>query len=348
MLLRMVCPTLVLVLLLLLVIASFQLASPFIPVPACQPAPAIVSDRSLQSPRTRTVVHAEKYVTSTWPTMPAPKPPSQPPSVSGKIETVEKGPKIPRRAPTEEAVVLPLPPKLEAIVASLETVSEKLKYQQLLFMAQQLPPMNETLKTRENKVQGCLSVVHVDATIDPITKVVTFVGDSDGLLTKGLVALLVSGLTGLTSTEIQTISPSFITRSGLGQGLTPGRSNGFLAMLKMMKTKARLVDKRRQQEHFHSCGIGKGPFYEEIIDDLMVINPTHLVLVDETPEHADATASKGLYLESQFSLNVTARIFENLDNATRHNLIFSFVGKEKFNAFKIHATSPSEYPRDPV
>lgn len=70
---------------------------------------------------------------------------------------------------------------------------EKLRYKQLLFLAQKLADMPDELKTDTNKVPGCLSTVHVHATLDDSFEppVVNYTGDSDGILTKGLVALLV-------------------------------------------------------------------------------------------------------------------------------------------------------------
>ncbi|GMH75563.1 hypothetical protein TL16_g06803, partial [Triparma laevis f. inornata] len=132
---------------------------------------------------------------------------------------------------------------LQKLVAGFERMGdEKIRYKQLLFLATKLPPMSDSLKTDTNKVPGCLSTalvaVHVSASYDSSTSTITFLGDSDGLLTKGLVAMLVTGLSKCTLKEIQCIDVSFIVRSGLDQSLTPGRNNGFLNMIETMKIKA--------------------------------------------------------------------------------------------------------------
>lgn len=93
---------------------------------------------------------------------------------------------------------LGLTPELKKITDAFEMIGDdKLRYKQLLYMANQLPPLEQPEKVMipQNKVPGCLSTVYVDgtATLDEESGeyLIDFVGDSDGLLTKGLVALLV-------------------------------------------------------------------------------------------------------------------------------------------------------------
>ena len=64
-----------------------------------------------------------------------------------------------------------------------------------------------------------------------------FVADSDSQLTKGLAALLVEGLSGATPKEIMAVEPDFVELLGLGQSLTPSRTNGFMNMLRLMQKK---------------------------------------------------------------------------------------------------------------
>ncbi|CAA0832484.1 SufE-like protein 1- chloroplastic/mitochondrial [Striga hermonthica] len=131
-----------------------------------------------------------------------------------------------------------LPPKLQEIVNLFQGVQEpKAKYEQLLFYGRNLNPLEPQYKTSENKVQGCVSQVWVRAYLDG-DKNVIFEADSDSVLTKGLAALLVQGLSGQPVEKIVKVSPDFVVLLGLQQSLTPSRNNGFLNMLKLMQKKA--------------------------------------------------------------------------------------------------------------
>ncbi|KAL6999085.1 SufE-like protein 1, chloroplastic/mitochondrial [Sarracenia purpurea var. burkii] len=147
--------------------------------------------------------------------------PSPSSSVSASIQPIEE-----------------LPFKLQEIVKLFQAVQEpKAKYEQLLFYGKNLTPLDAKFKTSENKVQGCVSQVWVRAYLDSERNVI-FEADSDSVLTKGLAALLVQGLSGRPVEEILRVSPDFVVLLGLQQSLTPSRNNGFLNMLKLMQKKA--------------------------------------------------------------------------------------------------------------
>ena len=91
---------------------------------------------------------------------------------------------------------LGLTPELRKMTDAFASIpDEKMRHKQLLFMASKLPPVDPAIAKPENKVPGCLSTVYVDCSLETDKesgkKIVRFVGDSDGLLTKGLVALLI-------------------------------------------------------------------------------------------------------------------------------------------------------------
>ena len=130
-----------------------------------------------------------------------------------------------------------LPANLAKIVERFQRYTDpKKRYEQLLWYAKKLEPMPDNAKTPENKVQGCVSQVFITA--DLAAGKMQYQGDSDAQLVKGLVALLIQGLNGLTPTEIVNLSPDFIEATGLQVSLTPSRANGFYNIFKLMQTKA--------------------------------------------------------------------------------------------------------------
>lgn len=87
-----------------------------------------------------------------------------------------------------------LPPKLQEMVKLFQSVPvPTARYEQLMFYGKNLKPLEDKFKTNENKVKGCVSQVWVRAYLDS-DKNVYFEADSDALITKGLAALLVNGL----------------------------------------------------------------------------------------------------------------------------------------------------------
>jgi cysteine desulfuration protein SufE len=132
---------------------------------------------------------------------------------------------------------LMLPPALDKIVSRLQQATDpKQRYEYLLWLAKKLPALPEQGKVPENKVPGCVSQVYVLA--KQADGVITYEGDSDAQITKGLLALLIQGMNGLTPEAIQALTPDFIKATGLEVSLTPSRANGFYNIFKKMQLQA--------------------------------------------------------------------------------------------------------------
>lgn len=115
---------------------------------------------------------------------------------------------------------LGLTPRLLEVSRAFQLMDERTRVQHLLAMAGALKPFKDFRKLPENKVPGCLSTVYVHAYLNEGK--VYFEGDSDAQLTKGLVALLIEGMSGCGAHEIQAVKPEFIKYAGIAASLTPG------------------------------------------------------------------------------------------------------------------------------
>jgi cysteine desulfuration protein SufE len=107
------------------------------------------------------------------------------------------------------------------------------RYEHLIELGKELPLIAPEKKTDENIVRGCQSRVWLNA--EQKNGLVHFTADSDAMITKGLVALLVRVLNDRTPTEILNTPLTFIDTIGLREHLSPNRSNGLVAMLDQMK-----------------------------------------------------------------------------------------------------------------
>jgi cysteine desulfuration protein SufE len=107
------------------------------------------------------------------------------------------------------------------------------RYQMLIDMGSEQEPLEEKYKTEQNLIDGCQSRVWLQA--DMVDGKLQFRAESDALIVKGIVALLVRVLTDHTPQEILDADLYFIDRIGLREHLSPTRSNGLGAMLKQMK-----------------------------------------------------------------------------------------------------------------
>lgn len=108
------------------------------------------------------------------------------------------------------------------------------RYGMIIDMGNSLPPIDEKFKTPEYLIEGCQSRVWVNAELSPEGKVV-FTADSDAIIVKGIISMLVDVLSGHTPQEILDSDLYFIDRVGLSEHLSPTRSNGLLAMVKQMR-----------------------------------------------------------------------------------------------------------------
>lgn len=107
------------------------------------------------------------------------------------------------------------------------------KYALLIDLGNSLPPIEEKHKTNENLIEGCQSRVWLQA--DYRDGRIWFEAESDAIIVKGIVSLLVRVLSGRTPDEILNVNLYFIDRIGLTEHLSPTRSNGLLAMVKQMR-----------------------------------------------------------------------------------------------------------------
>lgn len=237
---------------------------------------------------------------------------------------------------------LGLPPVLRNFVDSFALVSDpKMRYQQLLYFARELPPMDPALQTDENRVRGCTSVVHVHVTLDKDNRV-RLQGDSDAQLTKGLLAMLVQGLDGVSPDEVQSVDPQFISASGLSVSLTPSRNNGFVNMLAKIKDTVKQLQSKNAgapsepEEIFSEDEYPDRPIYSAILRKLALLKPTRLDVQDNSAQHAGHAGAKGLDGESHFAVDIVAEAFNGLGMVQRHRIIYTLLNDEMSNGY-IHA-----------
>ena len=107
------------------------------------------------------------------------------------------------------------------------------RYKKLIEIGRALPELPDAKKTEDNKVKGCQSQVWIQARVE--NGRVLFEGDSDALLVRGLVALLLRVYSDATPDEILSTPPDFVKEVGLESKLSPSRANGLYSMIKQIK-----------------------------------------------------------------------------------------------------------------
>ena len=131
---------------------------------------------------------------------------------------------------------------------TIETIAEEIveefslfdtwdeKYEYIIDLGKKLKPLDEVHKKDENKIKGCQSTVWMVSELKD--GLVYFTAESDAVIVKGLVSMLIRVLSGHTPQEIMNARLDFIDRIGMKQHLAQTRSNGLLSMVKQMKLDA--------------------------------------------------------------------------------------------------------------
>ena len=107
------------------------------------------------------------------------------------------------------------------------------RYALIIDLGNALPPIDEQYRTPQHLIEGCQSRVWLNA--DYNDGKITYTADSDAIIVKGIISLLLKALSNHTPQEIIDAPLDFIARIGLAEHLSPTRSNGLLAMVKQMK-----------------------------------------------------------------------------------------------------------------
>ena len=107
------------------------------------------------------------------------------------------------------------------------------KYEHLIELGKSLPLIDPAKKTDERIIKGCQSKVWLDAKLEG--DMVIFTADSDAIITKGIIAVLIRVFSGQNPEDIASSNTDFIDEIGLREHLSPTRANGLLSMIKQMK-----------------------------------------------------------------------------------------------------------------
>ncbi|GGC81070.1 Fe-S metabolism protein SufE [Flavobacterium lutivivi] len=107
------------------------------------------------------------------------------------------------------------------------------RYEYIIELGKTLPIIDEQYKTEENIINGCQSKVWLHA--DKVDDKIIFTADSDAILTKGIIAILIRAFSNQTAKEILNADTEFVNEIGLKEHLSPTRANGLVSMIKKIK-----------------------------------------------------------------------------------------------------------------
>lgn len=131
------------------------------------------------------------------------------------------------------------------IISEFDMVDDWMdKYNYLIELGKSVPLIDAKYKTKNNLISGCQSRVWLHASYD--NGVISFSADSDAVITKGIVSLLIRVLNDQTPDDILTTKLDFVEKIGLREHLSPTRSNGLTSMIKQIKLYAMAFKAREQ------------------------------------------------------------------------------------------------------
>ncbi len=135
-----------------------------------------------------------------------------------------------------------LPQNIQDLLEDFEFLSDwEDRYMHVIDMGKQLPGLPDALKVDANKVKGCVSQVWLMTHYDEATNQLSFQGDSDAHIVKGLVAIVLEIYSGRTPADISKLEAEPILKElGLSEHLSPQRSNGLRAMVGRIKAEAEI------------------------------------------------------------------------------------------------------------
>ena len=121
------------------------------------------------------------------------------------------------------------------------------RYGMIIDLGNNLPEINEAYKTPDHLIEGCQSRVWLNAELTPDGRV-HYTADSDAIIVKGIISLLIQVLDNQTPDDILKADLQFIDDIGLSEHLSPTRSNGLLAMVKQMRLYALAFQAKQQMK----------------------------------------------------------------------------------------------------
>ena len=117
------------------------------------------------------------------------------------------------------------------------------RYEYIIDLGKNLPLIQEEFKTEDNLIKGCQSKVWLKG--EQSTDEIVFTADSDAILTKGIIAILIRTFSNQTATDILNADMDFIDKIGLKEHLSPTRANGLVSMIKNIKMYALAFDAKK-------------------------------------------------------------------------------------------------------